>query len=151
MGAAGKAWLSVIVLVAAIALLPGLLYLLGLALVEGRPKPADRAPSGVAACSSEPRAGYQPMNPWRFAAQFFDKDVMQKKVPEVEREAYWIARRHLWRQPRHGMLRWHLSSTALTIWITRHWSSTQIADTARKEDFCRTWAKRRVPGGPMRQ
>ena len=91
------------------------------------------------------------MNPWRFAAQFFDKDVMKKKVPEVEREAFWIARRHLWRQPQRGMLRWHLSSTALTIWITRHWSTAQIADTARKEDFCRTWSKRRVSGGPMNQ
>ncbi len=149
MRAAGKAWISVVVLVAGIALLPGLLYLLGLALAGGRPKPADRAPSGMAACSSEPRAGYQPMNPWRFAAQFFDKDVMKKKVPEVEREAFWIARRHLWRQPQRGMLRWHLSSTALTIWITRHWSAAQIADTARKEDFCRTGSKRWVSGGPM--
>ena len=151
MRAAGKAWISVVVLVAGIALLPGLLYLLGLALAGGRPTPADRAPSGVAACSSEPRAGYQPMNPWRFAAQFFDKDVMKKKVPEVEREAFWIARRHLWRQPQRGMPRWHLSSTALTIWITRHWSTAQIAVTARKEEFCRTWSKRRVPGGPMRK
>ncbi|WP_303636919.1 hypothetical protein [Stenotrophomonas tuberculopleuritidis] len=150
MRAAGTAWISVVVLVAGIALLPGLLYLLGLALVEGRPKPADRAPSGVAACSSEPRPGYPPMNPWRFAARFFDKDVM-KKVPDVEREAFWIARRHLWRQPQQGMLRWHLSSTALTIWITRHWSAAQIADTARKEDFCRAWSKRRVPDGPMKQ
>lgn len=88
------------------------------------------------------------MNPWRFTAQFLDKDVM-KKVPEVEREAFWIARRHLWRQPQRGMLRWHLSSTALTIWITRHWSPAQIADTARKEDFCRTGSKRWVSGGPM--
>lgn len=149
MRAAGKAWISVVVLVAGIALLPGLLYLLGLALAGGRPKPADRVPSGVAACSSEPRAGYQPMNPWRFAAQFFDKDVMKKKVPEVEREAFWIARRHLWRQPQRGMPRWHLSSTALAIWITRHWSTAQIADTARKEDFCRIGSKRWVSGGPM--
>ena len=148
MRAAGKAWISVAVLVAGIALLPGLLYLLGLALVEGRPKPADRAPSGVAACSSEPRTGYQPMNPWRFAAQLFGKDAMQKKVPEVEREAYWVARRHLWRQPRHGMLRWQLSGTALTIWITRHWSAAQIADTAKKEDFCQSWSRPRGPGGP---
>jgi hypothetical protein len=44
MRAAGNAWISVVVLVAGIALLPGLLYLLGLALVDGRPKPADRAP-----------------------------------------------------------------------------------------------------------
>lgn len=142
MRAAGKAWISVVVLVAGIALLPGLLYLLGLALAGGRPKPAE--------CSSEPRAGYHAMNPWRFTAQFFDKDVM-KKVPEVEREAFWIARRHLWRQPQRGMLRWHLSSTALTIWITRHWSTAQIADTARKEDFCRTGSKRWVPGAPMRK
>ncbi|MBA0266224.1 hypothetical protein D7T58_19240 [Stenotrophomonas maltophilia] len=148
MRAAGKAWISVVVLVAGIALLPGLLYLLGLALAGGRPKPADRVPSGVAACSSEPRAGYHAMNPWRFTAQFFDKDVM-KKVPEVEREAFWIARRHLWRQPQRGMLRWHLSGTALTIWITRHWSTSQIADTARKEDFCRTGSKQWVSGGPM--
>ena len=28
------------------------------------------------------------------------------------------------------------SNTALTIWLTRHWSAAQIADTARKEDFC---------------
>ncbi|HFF6211806.1 hypothetical protein [Stenotrophomonas maltophilia] len=151
MRAAGKAWVSVVVLAAGIALLPGLLYLLGLALVGGWPKPADRTPSGVAACSSEPRTGFQPMNPWSFAAQFFDDDAMKKKVPEVEREAFWIARRHLWRQPRHDMLRWHLSSTALTIWITRNWSAAQIADTARKEDFCRAWSKRRAPGGPMKR
>ena len=148
MRAAGKAWICVVVLVAGIALLPGLLYLLGLALVEGRPKPADRAPSGVAACSSEPRAGYQPMTPWSFTTRFFDPEAL-KKATDVEREAFWVARRHLTRQPRHDMLRWHLSSTALTIWITRHWSTAQIADTARKEDFCRTWSKRRVPGGPM--
>jgi hypothetical protein len=151
MRAAGKAWLSVVVLVAGIALLPGLLYLLGLALVEGWPKPADRAPSGIAACSSDPRTGRQPMNPWSFTAQFFGQDAMKKKVPDVEREAYWVARRHLSRQPQHGMLRWHLSSTALTIWITRHWSTAQIADTARKEDFCRAWSKRRGPGGPMKR
>ena len=36
MRAAGKAWISVVVLVAGIALLPGLLYLLGLALAGGR-------------------------------------------------------------------------------------------------------------------
>ncbi|PAM42212.1 hypothetical protein CEJ63_24705, partial [Acinetobacter baumannii] len=130
MRVAGKAWLSVVVLVAGIALLPGLLYLLGLALVEGWPKPADRAPSGVAACSSDPRTGRQPMNPWSFTAQFFDKDAMKENVPDVEREAYWIARRHLWRQPQHGMLRWQLSSTALTTWITRHGSAAQIGDTA---------------------
>lgn len=139
MRAAGKAWLSIILLAAGIALLPGLLYLLGLALVDGWPQPADREPSAVAACSSEPRAGDQPMNPWRVVAQFFDQDARKAKVPAVEQEAYWVARRHLMRQPRHGMLRWQLSSTALTIWITRHWSAAQIADTARKEDFCHAW------------
>ena len=139
MGAAGKAWISIIVLVAGIALLPGLLYLLGLALVDGRPKPADRAPSGVAACSSEPRTGYQQMNPWGFVVQLFDEDARKANVPVFEQEAYWVARRHLMQQPRHGMLRWQLSSTALTIWITRHWSAGQIADTARKEDFCHAW------------
>ena len=137
MRAAGKAWLSIILLAAGIALLPGLLYLLGLVLVDGWPQPADRAPSGMAACSSELRTGFQPMNPWHFAAQFFDEDARKAKVPAVEQEASWVARRHLIRQPRHGMLRWQLSSTALTIWITRHWSAAQIAETARKEDFCR--------------
>ena len=151
MRAGGKACLSIIVLVAGIVLLPGLLYLLGLAWVDGWPQPADREPSGVAACSHEPRAGYQPMNPWGYAAMFFDEDAMKAKVPDVEQEAYWVARRHLMRQPRHGMLRWHLSSTALTIWITRHWSAAQIADTARKEDFCHVWPRPPGPGGPMRK
>lgn len=44
MRAAGNAWISVVVLVAGIALLPGLLYLLGLALVDGRPKPWTACP-----------------------------------------------------------------------------------------------------------
>ena len=150
MRAAGKAWLSVVLLAAGIALLPGLLYLLGLAMVEGWPKPADRAPSGVAACSGEPRMGFQQMNPWSFTTRFFDPGAL-KKATDIEREAFWVARRHLMRQPQHDMLRWHLSSTALAIWITRHWSAAQIADTARKEDFCRAWSKRRVPGGPMKR
>lgn len=136
MRAGGKACLSIIVLVAGIVLMPGLLYLLGLAWVDGWPQPADREPSGVAACSHEPRAGYQPMNPWGYAAMFFEKDAMKAKVPDVEQEAYWVARRHLMRQPRHGMLRWQLSSTALTIWITRNWSPRQIAGTAWAEGYC---------------
>ncbi|WP_312308429.1 hypothetical protein [Stenotrophomonas indicatrix] len=150
MRAAGKAWLSVVLLAAGIALLPGLLHLLGLAMVEGWPQPADRAPSGVAACSGEPRMGFQPMNPWSFTTRFFDPGAL-KKATDIEREAFWVARRQLMRQPQHDMLRWHLSSSALTIWITRHWSAAQIADTARKEDFCRAWSKRRVPGCPMKR
>jgi len=97
---------------------------------------ADREPSGVAACSSEPRAGSQRMNPWSIIVQLFDEHARKANVPVVEQEAYWVARRHLMQQPRHGMLRWQLSSTALTIWLTRHLSAAQIADTARKEDFC---------------
>lgn len=81
------------------------------------------------------------MNPWRFAAQFFDKDVMKKKVPEVQREALWIAQSHLSQQPHRGMLRRHLSGAALTIWITRHWGAAQIAGTARKQDFCQQWSR----------
>lgn len=140
MRTAGRAWLGIAVLVAGIVLLPGLLYLLGMALVDGRPKPAGRAASNVAACGTEPRAEYQPMNPWRFTAQFFDKDVM-KKAPEVEREALWIAQSHLSQQPHRGMLRRHLSSAALTIWITRHWGAAQIADTARKQGFCQQFSR----------
>ncbi|KAA9004346.1 hypothetical protein FJU31_00385 [Stenotrophomonas cyclobalanopsidis] len=51
MRAADKAWTSIIVLVAGIALLPGLLYLLGLALVDGRPRPARVEPSRCSAAS----------------------------------------------------------------------------------------------------
>ncbi len=76
------------------------------------------------------------MNPWGVVAQLFDEGARKANVPVVEQEAYRVARRHLMRQPRHGMLRWQLSSTALTIWITLHWNAAQIADTAGKEDFC---------------
>ncbi|MEG2802984.1 hypothetical protein [Stenotrophomonas sp.] len=150
MRAAGWAWVSVIVLVVGIALLPGLLYLLGLAWVEGWPTPADRVPSGHAACSDQPRTGRQPMNPWGFTMRFFDAGP-PKKQDEVEVEAFWVARQHLDRQPQHATVRRHLSTTALAIWITRHWSAAQIADTASKEDACRSWQKRRVPGGPMKR
>jgi hypothetical protein len=134
MRAAGRAWIALLLLLTFLALLPGLVYLLGLVATEGRPQPVDSARSG-GACGAASYAHHVPMDPWRFMARHVGVNA-KVNVPDVELEASWIARVHLGHHPRHSMLRWHLSSAALTIWITRHWSSRQIAGTARAQGYC---------------
>lgn len=134
MGAAGKAWAGLLLAVVLIGALPGVLYLLGLASVHALPQPAAVAPTHRAACDDTPRDGVEAMNPWGHTVELLTHSM--KKIAPVHREASWVAARHLMRGPRMRMGQWHLANAALTTWITRHWTATQIADTARLEEFC---------------
>lgn len=76
-----------------------------------------------------------PVNPYGFLIALMARD----RVRPGEELAYWVARDHLLAQPREGgMLGWHLSNAALTVWLTRHWSSQELATAA-----CAVAAKRR--------
>jgi hypothetical protein len=109
---------------------PWLIYEVVLLNIDGRPaKPAQMAPAEQQAwvwqCArgtGELRVG--PMNPYGVAARFFTSDFAP--LPG-ETLAYWVSREHIWAQPRHSMLRWHLSNAALTIWLTRHWTAEELA------------------------
>lgn len=135
MRAAGKAWGALLLLLVLAGALPGVLYLYGLASIHALPQPADVAPSYRAACNDAPRDQVESWNPWRYTFASFSTP-MEQAAP-VNHEAAWVAARHLMRGPRMRTGKWHLANAALTIWITRHWSATQIADTARAEAFCR--------------
>ena len=73
MRAAGNAWISVVVLVAGIALLPGLLYLLGLALAGGRAETGRPAAQGDGAWRRGTPPGEPPVKTSAFCAGVFSK------------------------------------------------------------------------------
>lgn len=69
----------------------------------------------------------EPMNPYGFVIALVARD----RVRAGEDLAAWVARDHLLAQPREGgMLSWHVSNAALSIWLTRHWSSQELATAA---------------------
>lgn len=69
----------------------------------------------------------EPTQPYAFVVALMARD----RVRPGEELAYWVARDHLRSLPREGgMLGWHLSNAALTVWLTRHWSPQELASAA---------------------
>lgn len=69
----------------------------------------------------------QALNPYGFVVAL----VVRDRVRPGEDLAAWVAREHLRALPREGgMLRWHVSNAALTVWLTRHWSAAELASAA---------------------
>src|SRR5258708_21095915 len=108
--------------------LPLVLYWVGLSGIEGRPLPTARTQglSGDYAYLATRFRGRSPvamttLTPWTY---WFLADSSSPV-------AWIIARRYNADHLRHrGMLWWHLSGAALTIWITRHWSQDQAVSAA---------------------
>lgn len=123
------------VVLALLLALPGGLYLLGMAGVEGRPEPLEVPASGRDACGDLPPAAMAPLDPWRFAWALAAVPMPQWQAPHAQ--AYWVARHYLIGQLRPSNGEQQLAVAALTVWITRHWNAQQIADTARHLDYCR--------------
>ncbi len=102
---------------------PLALYWVGLNGIEGRPLPTARAQglSGDYAYLATRFKGRSPvamttLTPWTY---WFLADSSSPV-------AWIIAKRYNADHLRHrGMLWWHLSGAALTIWITQHWSQDQ--------------------------
>lgn len=113
---------------------PLILYSWGLSNVDGRPQRPLRMVSSVEqtriwkkAGGSEP-AVVESMNPCGFFGRFLDDS---HRAPAGEVAAYWIARSYLLEHRREpGMAAWHGSIAALTIWITRNWSTEEILTAA---------------------
>lgn len=113
---------------------PWLLYELGLTRFDAMPaKPAQIVTAQQQAWvwtqargSGEPQS--DPMNPYGYALRFLAGDG---RAEPAESLAYWVAREHNWRQPsQRSMAWWHLSNAALSIWLTRHWTTEELASAA---------------------
>jgi len=110
------------------------LYLAGLSNIEGRPSPPMSTTNVLADGIELQRAlrlktpiVVRPSNPWIYIGE-----VLGKFTPDAGTYAAWLVagefnRNHL---KQHQMLWWHLSGAALTIWVTRNWSSDQIVVAA---------------------
>jgi hypothetical protein len=136
-----RAIISMLAIIGLLAALPGLVYIVGLAKVHGRPTPADPArfsQEAIAAawqqCQETPPIAVQALNPWGFTGKFLFGNPLHT-VPG-ERSAWRIASTHNVSHPVGNSLWWHTSGTALTIWITRHWSAEQIGATLARDSLC---------------
>jgi hypothetical protein len=69
-----------------------------------------------------------PMNPYRVLNDSFFTEPSSPSAGETL--AYWVAREHVRKLPPRRMAWWHLSNAALAIWLTRHWSSEELASAA---------------------
>lgn len=124
---------SVAVLLVLAMLSPWLAYEAILLGIEGRPtRPVPLASVDQQAAVWQLARGHGPLrveslNPYGFVWRFFSAEV---SGTPGETLAYWVAREHIWAQPRRSMLWWHASNAALTIWLTRHWSGEELASAA---------------------
>lgn len=129
------------VLVGLFAALPGIVYVVGLAKVHGRPVPADPhlfSRHAVAAaweqCREAPPVVVKATNPWGVTGIFLFGDP--HRTTPGERAAWRIASTHNASYSVGNTLWWHISGVALTIWMTRHWSAEQIAATLARDGLC---------------
>ena len=132
-----KAWrvpgLTAAVLLVVVMLSPGIAYEAIPLGMEGRPvKPVEMASADQQALVWQSARGsgelrVEAMNPYRFVWTLLSVD---RTVSAGETLAYRVSSEHLLAQPRRNMLWWHLSNAALTIWLTRHWTSEELASAA---------------------
>jgi hypothetical protein len=114
------------------------LYALGLYNIEERPTPPVLTSSGAADTTLLQQAFHSTtspidirvLNPWTFVTTLRSKNVM---TSDGGSHAIWMIVRdynsgHL--KHRRGMMWWHLSGAALTIWITRTWTTDEVVAAA---------------------
>jgi hypothetical protein len=141
--------MAVIALAFAVAV-PGMVYVAGLALVKGRPAAVEATvldmsarARAMRACREDAPLRMRPLNPWHVSTRFLSDDPLGWEPGEYA--ASRIAMKHNIEHLTGGHFRWHVSNTALTIWITRHWSAEQLYATALHHGLCdwpRTGAQR---------
>lgn len=136
MSAARRAGGSVLALLAGVAVLPGVLYGLGLLAVNPWPEPASGSAAMEAGCAHPRPVRVERLDPWGVAWRRVARPDEGMPADTAESEATYVARRQLSRQPHGRSLHWQLTSAALTIWITRNWTVDQIVDTARDDGYC---------------
>jgi hypothetical protein len=125
------------VLLALIALAPLGLYALGLSNVDGRPlppasshlTPADQALPEHAFRAPQPIT-VERLSPWTYITSILE-DSNQTAAANGLNAASFVALHYNVRHLKNRRSTWwHLSGAALTIWITRHWTSDQVLSAA---------------------
>lgn len=115
-------------------ILPWGAYWFGLSRISHYPLPPSHALStdnrewvwSLAKASGDPVIA--PLTPYSY---LYDLLVQQGNATEVTRVIWWVAHDHLSDQNTvQRMLWWHLSGTALTIWLSRNWTDQQITAAA---------------------
>ena len=121
--------ISIIILVGCLLILPGVLYLAGILMVDGKPMP----PSAFVTPQQQQeiwrhidKAGVTPMttrlNPWEYAL-----GIIKGKELNGARSAGFVALNYNRTHIKDSQMRyWHLSSAAMTIWVSRNWSEKEI-------------------------
>jgi hypothetical protein len=118
--------------------LPIGLYWLGLSNIEGRPEPPTEM-NHIAADTvllqqtfrSPAPVAVHPLNPWTYAATLLTEDPSNLR-PDNGSDAVWLIARgynskHL---KNRRMSHWHLSGAALSIWLSRNWTTDEIVTAA---------------------
>ena len=117
---------------------PWMLYWVGLHNIDGRPThstAAAPAPEEQAALLRQLRVPsadlIRPLTPWDVELAVLTHDTSPHRPRSGSDVAWQIARRYNSTHLKdRRMLWWHLSGAALTIWITRNWSSSDILSEA---------------------
>ena len=136
-------------LVSLLLLSPWLIYAGMLASIDGRStRPESLVPAQEQALlwrladgTGEPRT--EPMSPYGYAWELF---APTGPPAPGETLAGWVSRDYLRAQPRRGMLAWHLSNAALTIWLTRNWTAQELASAVAP--IAAKWSAKGPPRSP---
>lgn len=121
----------VTLVVVALIVSPLALYWVGLHGVERLPTPPKEFASAEQQQFVWQQAGgvgessVKAMNPYVVTLRLFSPLV--RRAPSDELVAWWVASAYLIEHQRYqGMGSWHLSGTALTIWLSRNWSREEL-------------------------
>ena len=118
--------------------LPIGLYWFGLSNIEGRPKPpteVSNIASDIVVLQQEFRSrapiAVHVLNPWTFAAAFLTERPNDLRL-DIGSDAIWvIARTYNYTHLKdRWMSNWHLSGAALSIWLSRNWTTDEIVASA---------------------
>jgi|ERR1700722_1919837 len=123
--------------------LPFGLYWLGLSNIEGRPEPpaqTNNISADTALLQQEFRSpapiAVRALNPWTFTASFLTDALLNTPAKDLRSDtgsrAIWLVARNynLKHLKRRRMDYWHLSGAALSIWLSRNWTSDEIVASA---------------------
>jgi hypothetical protein len=124
------------------------LYLLGLSNIEGRPEPpnqtnlaADTVLLQQTSRNTAPVAVHV-LNPWTYAATLLTEDP--KDLDNGSHALWLIVRDYNYRHLKNRkMSSWHLSGAALTIWVSRNWTTEQVVTGAAA--IARSWPNQSLP------
>ncbi|QKE63324.1 hypothetical protein HNE05_08090 [Aquipseudomonas campi] len=121
---------------------PGIVYIIGMYRVDGRPVPAnpenysqESMDKAWSQCREKLPIEVQPTNPWGVTSRLLFGNPLRTTPGELA--AWRIASTYNAAHRMGNNTWWHTSGAALTIWVTRHWSAQQIAATMVRDNLCK--------------